>query len=226
MSQHGIAVVGAGPSGLAAAYRLKEAGHRVQVFDRQSFPGGKMRTSYRDGFVIDEGPSTMPSGYTNILRLARDAGMGGDVLTGGSIFGFAGPNGLSYLDAEHIVRSGLAFDLLGWRSKLGLARLALDAVRSRSKFSFENLSSAAEYDFEDAATYGRRRADEDVMHYVVDATVRTVVGASAAELSAVDFRFGFAKFIGARYNAYFCQGSVNAAAAGERAARDLSIALG
>jgi oxygen-dependent protoporphyrinogen oxidase len=202
MSVGEVAVVGAGPSGLAAAYRLQEAGHRVRVFDRRDRPGGKMQTSYRDGFVIDEGPSIMPSGYASILGLARDAGMGADVMAGGSIFGFAGPKGLHYLDAEHLIRSGLTFNLLGPRSKLGLLRLTVDALRSRSKFSFEDLSTAAEYDFEDAATYGRRRADEDVMHYVVDSLLRTLVGASAEELSAVDFRFGFAKFIGSRYKVF------------------------
>jgi protoporphyrinogen oxidase len=117
VSEHDIAVIGAGPSGLAAAYRLQEAGHQVRVFDRRDRPGGKMQTSYRDGFVIDEGPSIMPSRYTHILRLARDAGMGDDVVPGGSIFGFAGPRGMSYLDAEHLIRSGLKFDLFGTKPK-------------------------------------------------------------------------------------------------------------
>lgn len=202
MPERDIAVVGAGPSGLAAAYRLTEAGYRVHVFDNRDRPGGKMCTSYRDGFVIDEGPSIMPSGYSHILRLARDSGMGQDVLPGGSIFGFAGPTGMHHLDADHIVRTGLRFNLLGTRSKLGLLRLAADAVRSRSKFDWEDLSSAAEFDHEDAASYARRRADPQVEHYVVDALIRTLVGASASELSAVDFRFGFSKFIGARYNAF------------------------
>ena len=202
MPERDVAVIGAGPSGLAAAYRLTEAGHRVHVFDDRDRPGGKMCTEYRDGFTIDQGPSIMPSGYTHILRLARDAGMGADVVPGGSIFGFVGPTGMHHLDADHLLRTGLRFGLLGTRSKLGLLRLAADAVRSRSKFDWEDLSSAAEYDHEDAATYARRRADADVEHYIVDALIRTLVGASASELSAVDFRFGFSKFIGARYTVF------------------------
>jgi formate dehydrogenase major subunit len=38
-----IAVVGAGPSGLSAAYYLALAGHGVTVFDQRSKPGGMMR---------------------------------------------------------------------------------------------------------------------------------------------------------------------------------------
>jgi oxygen-dependent protoporphyrinogen oxidase len=202
VTERDIAVVGAGPSGLGAAYRLREAGHRVILFDDRDYPGGKMRTSYRDGFVIDEGPGIMPSGYHNILRIAAESGMGADVLPAGSIFGFAGADGLHYLDADHLITSGLRFGLLSARSKLGLARLTWDAIRSRSRFSFEDLSSAAEFDYEDAASYARRLANEEVLHYVVDPTVRALVGASAAELSAVEFRFGFNKFVGARYRIF------------------------
>ncbi|MCL2471625.1 MAG: FAD-dependent oxidoreductase, partial [Propionibacteriaceae bacterium] len=38
-----IAVVGAGPSGLSAAYYLAQEGHSITVFDRQPQPGGMMR---------------------------------------------------------------------------------------------------------------------------------------------------------------------------------------
>jgi len=38
-----IAIVGAGPSGLSAAYYLAIAGHKVMVFEKQPLPGGMMR---------------------------------------------------------------------------------------------------------------------------------------------------------------------------------------
>ncbi|MDR0783890.1 MAG: [FeFe] hydrogenase, group A [Propionibacteriaceae bacterium] len=38
-----IAIVGAGPSGLSAAYYLVQEGHQVTVFDRQPKPGGMLR---------------------------------------------------------------------------------------------------------------------------------------------------------------------------------------
>jgi len=38
-----IAVVGAGPTGLAAAYQLRKLGHPVEVFDRRNAAGGTLR---------------------------------------------------------------------------------------------------------------------------------------------------------------------------------------
>ena len=40
-----IAVVGAGPAGLSAAYYLRRAGHAVTVYDREPEPGGMLRYS-------------------------------------------------------------------------------------------------------------------------------------------------------------------------------------
>lgn len=38
-----VAVVGAGPTGLSAAYYLRRRGHAVTIFDDQSVPGGRLR---------------------------------------------------------------------------------------------------------------------------------------------------------------------------------------
>jgi NADPH-dependent glutamate synthase beta subunit-like oxidoreductase/Pyruvate/2-oxoacid:ferredoxin oxidoreductase delta subunit len=38
-----VAVVGAGPAGMAAAFYLRRSGHRVTVFERREHPGGIMR---------------------------------------------------------------------------------------------------------------------------------------------------------------------------------------
>ena len=38
-----VAVVGSGPSGMAAAYYLRRTGHTVTVFDQREQPGGILR---------------------------------------------------------------------------------------------------------------------------------------------------------------------------------------
>ena len=40
-----MAVIGAGPAGLTAAYYLRTRGYDVTVFDKESRPGGMLRPS-------------------------------------------------------------------------------------------------------------------------------------------------------------------------------------
>jgi len=49
-----VAVVGAGPAGLAAAQQLRRAGHTVTLFERDESPGGLMRFGVPD-FKIEKG---------------------------------------------------------------------------------------------------------------------------------------------------------------------------
>ena len=50
---HGVAVVGAGPAGMAAAQQLRRAGHRVVLFERDEEPGGLVRFGVPD-FKIEK----------------------------------------------------------------------------------------------------------------------------------------------------------------------------
>jgi phytoene desaturase len=56
------AVIGSGIGGLAAAIRLAAKGLKVEVFETNDYPGGKLREQYANGFRFDTGPSvfTMP----------------------------------------------------------------------------------------------------------------------------------------------------------------------
>ncbi|THG22853.1 hypothetical protein TEA_023166 [Camellia sinensis var. sinensis] len=54
-----VAVVGAGVSGLAAAYKLKLHGLNVTIFEAEGRAGGKLRSISQDGLIWDEGANTM-----------------------------------------------------------------------------------------------------------------------------------------------------------------------
>lgn len=57
-----IGIIGSGLGGLSAAIRLASAGHEVEVFESNPYPGGKASSIELDGFRFDAGPSlfTMP----------------------------------------------------------------------------------------------------------------------------------------------------------------------
>ncbi|MCB0516877.1 MAG: phytoene desaturase [Bacteroidetes bacterium] len=67
-----IAIIGAGIGGMAAAIRLAAQGHSVEVYDKNSSPGGKLSQFWEDGFRFDAGPSlfTMPHLVNELLALA------------------------------------------------------------------------------------------------------------------------------------------------------------
>ncbi len=61
-----VAIVGAGPGGLAAALILARAGCDVQVFERASTPGGRTSSLFLKGFRFDLGPTFFL--YPRILK--------------------------------------------------------------------------------------------------------------------------------------------------------------
>ncbi len=54
-------VIGAGISGLACAYRLRQAGIFVRVLEAGNRPGGLIATTEKDGFRFDLGPQSFLS---------------------------------------------------------------------------------------------------------------------------------------------------------------------
>jgi phytoene desaturase len=61
-----IAIIGAGPGGLASAILLAASGQRVQVFERMSTVGGRTSALQADGFRFDLGPTFFL--YPQVLR--------------------------------------------------------------------------------------------------------------------------------------------------------------
>lgn len=66
-----VAIVGSGIGGLAAAIRLAHKGYLVNVFEANSYPGGKLTEIRLDGYRFDAGPSlfTLPELIEDLFQL-------------------------------------------------------------------------------------------------------------------------------------------------------------
>jgi len=53
-----VAVIGAGITGLSAAYYLRKRGFDVSIFDKNDRPGGVIQTTHEGDFLCEMGPST------------------------------------------------------------------------------------------------------------------------------------------------------------------------
>ena len=76
MTDLDVAVVGAGPAGLAVAHALQKKGRSVQVFEADGRIGGRMRTFRHDGYLVDEGAEMITTrGYDATWQLIRELGV-------------------------------------------------------------------------------------------------------------------------------------------------------
>jgi oxygen-dependent protoporphyrinogen oxidase len=126
-----IAIVGAGITGLAAAYELTRRGRAVRVFEATSRAGGLIHTEHVDGFTIEAGPDSVlaakPAALALVHELGLDAavqrvraGAGAFVLKGRVLHPLPRPSFLGIpLSPEALAR----YDLL---SSEGRARMALE----------------------------------------------------------------------------------------------------
>src|SRR5262245_54357660 len=53
-----VVILGAGPAGMSAAWRLSELGHQVTVIERDNAVGGMARTIKMGRYLVDFGPHT------------------------------------------------------------------------------------------------------------------------------------------------------------------------
>jgi protoporphyrinogen oxidase len=74
-----VAVLGAGLAGLAAAQALARAGHRVAIYEKNSYVGGHAASHDVHGFLFDEGPHVSFTKRPEIQALLADA-VGGQFL--------------------------------------------------------------------------------------------------------------------------------------------------
>jgi phytoene desaturase len=74
VKQKRVIVVGSGIAGLASAIRLACKGYAVQVFEKNSYPGGKLTAFVQDGYRFDAGPSlfTLPKQVDELFELAGE----------------------------------------------------------------------------------------------------------------------------------------------------------
>lgn len=126
----GLAVIGAGWAGLAAAVHATLAGHDVTVFDMAPQPGGRARLGYSEaGFGYDNGQHILIGAYRDTLRLMRQVGVDPDTALLRQPLALCYPDGrgLALPDGAPIpafLRGVLAMPGYSFRERLGLLRAA------------------------------------------------------------------------------------------------------
>ena len=173
-----VAIVGAGISGLAAAYELQRRGIGVRVLEASDRAGGVITTERFDGWVIDGGPDSLLVQKPGAVALCRELGLGDrliSTLTPRTAF---------------VVREGRLHPLvegsfLGFPlSAAALARASLFTLGGRLRMACEILipRRPGESD-ESIASFVRRRFGGEAVDYLADPLLAGIHAGDAERLS-------------------------------------------
>jgi oxygen-dependent protoporphyrinogen oxidase len=205
MSDRGpVFVVGAGPSGLAAAYRLRQAGVTPIVLEKRDRPGGMIHTHREQGYLMEEGATILPSAYEPVVKLAREIGVGPELIPAGSVIGFARDRTIHNLRSDHLFLDAARTKLVSARSKVAMARFGIDAARASKGLNYEDLSRASAWDTMTPKEYCAKHLglSGEVYDYVIDSTVRGVLGVRGDAISNLELFFMLYNILGTKLFAF------------------------
>jgi oxygen-dependent protoporphyrinogen oxidase len=184
-----IAVVGAGPAGLAAAFRLARAGAVPVVFEARSAAGGRARTDDVDGWRVDAAVQLVGSTYTTFLSLLREAGgaalavrsPGRDALWAGGA-----AHEVVYGSAASVLASGAL--PLGLKMRMGATYLPFLARHARELTPHAPERAAdAGLDRESVAAWAVHHGGRDLVDRLAHPMLASYQGVTPEETSAAVF---------------------------------------
>ncbi len=165
-----VIVVGAGISGLAAAYALHQRRANVLVLEARATPGGSIRSEQSDGFVVENGPNTVVSRDPLLWQHFAELGIEADRLT-----------------ADR--RSGKRYIVLHGKPTLiptsppALVQSKLLSVKAKLRMLAEPLLPRAVTPDESVAAFFARRLGSEPMQHLVDPFVSGIYAGDPHTLS-------------------------------------------
>jgi oxygen-dependent protoporphyrinogen oxidase len=155
-----VVIVGAGISGLACAYHLKQLGIACLVLEAQERAGGLIATIRRNGFLFETGPQC-PRFPPLLWRLVRELNLEAEFIAGD-----AGAK-------RYILRDGRLHQAPF--SPAGLIGTRLVGLRSKLRILTEVFgSSRSPLREESLAEFVQRKFSAEVLDYLVDPFISTI----------------------------------------------------
>jgi oxygen-dependent protoporphyrinogen oxidase len=193
-----VAVIGAGLSGLTAAFRLEQRGWTAVVCETTRAAGGRVQTYRQSGYQVDLGASAFSGAYAPYLSLVHELGI--PYRPTSPVVGIPRDGTVHELNMNAMALSGARTRLLPWADKARLVRLGLDVVRAsrRGQLDYSDMRKAAPLDTESARAYARRVLSADLDQYLCEPIVRTMLIADTDKVSKVELFSGIANIFASK----------------------------
>lgn len=169
-----IAVIGAGISGLGAAYQLQKKGYHVTVFEQSNSVGGRMHTSRRDGYVWDNGAQFMVDSYQYMKQLMKELGMSEDVTYVNPIQAMAIGNQQIYRFQSANPFSFFRHPKLNARTKIAAVKVLYNAYKYRSHIDFHDSARLHLLDDDRDLSWWRSRTTDALVDWVLSVPTSTL----------------------------------------------------
>lgn len=171
-----VAVIGAGITGLSAAFDLSRAGTDVSIFDASSRPGGRVATSPFAGVDhVDEGADAFLARVPDAVALAAEVGLADDLVTPEPVGGAVWHDGL------HPIPEGLVLGLPGRLAPL--ARTTLLSPRGKARAALDLVLPPTSTEADSIGAFVRARLGDQVHERLVDALVGSIYAADTDRFS-------------------------------------------
>lgn len=182
-----VVVVGAGLSGLTAAYRLRQGHAEVTVLESATGPGGRVQTERHGGYLVDTGPDALTAGYTSYLRLVDELGLADRLVDTSAVIGLVKQGRLIDIDPGRLL--SLPFTpALSVRAKLRLVAGFLKLRKAIANVDSFDMSRSAGLDDPEltAHDFAVRHFGMEVADYLIDPMMRLTTGSGAHQASCVN----------------------------------------
>jgi len=166
-----VAIIGAGITGLTAAFYLKRKGIPVTVYEASGRVGGVIQSLRKDGWLAEFGPNTILETSPKITQLVRDAGLESRRL-----------NPDPKAEARYVVRYKHPIAMPG--SPLGFFTTKLFTAKAKLAVLREPFVPRRRDDVEESiAEFVKRRLNQEFLDHAIDALVAGIYAGDPRRLS-------------------------------------------
>ena len=161
-----IAVIGAGPSGSAAAYYLTNNGYEVDVFEKENFIGGRTHVFDNGETRFDTGASFFTNFYPLLLSLIKELNLDHEVLELKRRVGLREKETLAEF-AFGDIKTFWNLPFLSFKDKTTMIWKTLLLTLQRRKLDLVDPKKLAAIDDESIANWARNYLTENVYEYCI-----------------------------------------------------------